>query len=201
MAATGLLLTGFLLSHVGGNSLLLVSDDGEAYNAYAERLRSFGPLLWVARVGLALLFVGHIGLAFRTSVENRRARGSRRARGAFDETRSFSSSSMLLTGTAVLVFLVVHLWHFSFDRRFTARGASLVRDTLKADGVAIFYLVGVACLWIHLWHALPSALQTLGVTHPRWTPLVRIACRTATCVVCALFIAILVASWLPGTSG
>ena len=75
MALTGLALIGFLILHLAGNLSLYADDDGTAFNAYAQELESFGPLLWVAEAGLLALFVVHIGLALKVSREGREARG------------------------------------------------------------------------------------------------------------------------------
>ena len=53
MAATGLLLVGFLATHLAGNFLLLPTIGGqEAFNEYAYKLISLGPILWAAEAGL-----------------------------------------------------------------------------------------------------------------------------------------------------
>ncbi len=166
MAVTGLLLLGFLVSHVAGNLLLLVDEDGAAYDAYAARLRSYGPLLWVARGGLVGLFGGHILLALHLWRGNRRARGSGYAVQAPARGRSVSSATMLLTGLCILAFLLIHLWHFSFDARFVTEGAAFVKATLTSPLVIAVYGLGLVALGFHLWHALPSAVQTLGFEHP-----------------------------------
>ena len=73
MGITGLLLCGFLVTHLAGNLLMLVSPD--AYNGYAHALHSNELLIKFAEVGLLVLFVTHLYLAFATSRENRQARG------------------------------------------------------------------------------------------------------------------------------
>lgn len=191
MAASGLLLFGFLLSHVGGNALLLVADEGETYDAYAARLRGMGPLLYLARGGLVLLFAVHITLALSLSSRNRRARGSRYRAPSASNQGAVSSRTMLVTGLIVAAFLVEHLGHFSFDHRFTLEGAALVRRTLQENGVALRYAVGVAFLWLHLWHAVPSALRTLGAVHARRNPMAHMASLVAVSAVCGLFLVIL----------
>ena len=56
MAGTGLVFVGFVLIHMYGNLKLLAGE--EAFNTYAEHLRTFGEpilpyegLLWIIRVG------------------------------------------------------------------------------------------------------------------------------------------------------
>src|SRR4051812_15350912 len=63
MAITGLLLTGFVLSHMAGNLLIYAGPD--ALNSYAHGLKARPVLLWGARLGLLAVFVLHLYLAFR----------------------------------------------------------------------------------------------------------------------------------------
>ncbi len=62
MAITGLLLCGFLISHLLGNLLILVGSD--AFNLYAHTLTS-NPLIYVAEVILVLIFLVHLVMATR----------------------------------------------------------------------------------------------------------------------------------------
>src|SRR5918993_3941990 len=55
---TGLMLFGFLIGHLAGNLSLLVGAD--AFNGYAHKLESFGPLLYLAEAGLIAIFLLHI---------------------------------------------------------------------------------------------------------------------------------------------
>lgn len=73
MAATGLLLVGFLIVHLAGNLLLYSGRDGAAFDDDARKLDG-NALLPVAEVGLVALFVAHITRAIRVSLENRESR-------------------------------------------------------------------------------------------------------------------------------
>ena len=190
VAVTGLLLVGFLLSHLAGNLLLLVDDGGVRYNAYAQGLKDLGPLLTLARVGLASLFLVHIVLALRLARQNRRARGSR--------ATGLRSRTMLLTGLTILIFLIVHLRHFTFDGRFDADGAGLVRETLRSGPAAFVYGLALVVLGVHLWHAMPSALQSLGLSHPRWSRAIHRGARAVTTAIALLFLLLLSVTFFPG---
>src|SRR3954454_1149284 len=63
VAITGLLLTGFVLTHMLGNLQIFLGRD--AYNHYAHSLKAMGGLLWLARGGLLAIFVTHIVLSLR----------------------------------------------------------------------------------------------------------------------------------------
>ena len=75
IALTGLLLFGFLVSHLAGNLTLLVGPT--AFNAYAYKLESLVPLLYVAEAGLVALFLIHV---YKTLTFTRRNRAARPAR-------------------------------------------------------------------------------------------------------------------------
>ena len=109
VALSGLLLIGFLLGHMLGNMTLLQGP--EVMNSYAHWLKGH-PLLWVARIGLAVLFVTHIVVALMLAAANRRARPTRyHVRGAVRAGRT--SRYIVLTGVLVLTFLIYHLLHFT----------------------------------------------------------------------------------------
>ena len=74
MGVTGVILVGFVISHVASNLLVFQGADG--IDAYARFLRSTGKLLWIARGGLILAAILHIDAAYQLS---RRARASRPA--------------------------------------------------------------------------------------------------------------------------
>ena len=185
MALSGLALVGFLIAHLTGNLLLYKADEGRAFELYAQKLHDLGPLLLVAEFGLIALFGTHIFLAARTTLENRRARTSRYAVATNHGERNLASSSMPITGLVILLFLILHLLDFRFDSTFKDKflhgeealegvgAANIVWAELAGPVEALLYLVGVIALTIHLIHAIPSALQTLGVNHPHLNPWLR----------------------------
>jgi len=191
MAVTGLLLCGFLVVHLAGNFLLFAGED--AYNEYAHALHSQEALLKVAEIGLFSLFLLHIGLAFSTAAMNRQARKVEYAekhskQGVFALPGGGSSSWMMLTGLVVLGFLLVHLsdltWRTSIDLDYesvTEDGHSNPFQTaqlvLRNPIRAFIYIVGCVFLGVHLFHAVRSAFQSLGLSHPKWDPIVRWAGR------------------------
>lgn len=177
MAVTGLGLVGFLVVHLAGNLTLYADDTGEAFTEYAEALHATQPLLGILEIGLLVLFLAHIGLGIRVSLANREARRQGyRVRSSLGE-RTFASSSMLITGVLVLVFLVVHVADFRFATLVGTESVETLADAVKARlrtpwGAGI-YLVGVVALGIHLSHGFASAFQTLGANHPKYTPWIR----------------------------
>jgi len=183
MGITGLLLCGFLVTHLAGNLLLFVGAD--AYNKYAHALHSQPGLLLVAEVILYFLFITHIYLAFHTSTENRVARGhgyalKRSKLDAAPHTTSWPlhpEAWMFFTGAIVLFFLIVHVGQFAWE--IWLPGPPKEEPFPKAirilndNATATIYLIGVIVLGIHLWHGFASAFQSLGITHPRYAGLIK----------------------------
>lgn len=186
MAGTGLLLCGFLITHLAGNLLLYVGP--KAYNDYAHKLHSFGPLLTAAELGLAGLFVLHIVLAFQTSRENSAARTTRyhmqesKIKDRIGLVRP--ETWMLISGLVILAFLILHLTDFRFELRESIVPVSgLHYDKLEPYGKAkilltnpltvAVYALGSAILGFHLAHGVGSSFQSLGWNHPKYEPLIR----------------------------
>lgn len=174
MAISGLLLVGFLFTHLAGNLLLFIDQDGSAFNSYAQALSS-NPLLPAAELVLATLFIAHIALGLRVSSQNRDARKVRYRVAANHGGRTPGSATMLVTGILILVFLVIHLLDFRLDESTHADMAQSVRTRLGSSSGAWTYGIGVAALGLHLSHAFSSAFQTLGLNHPKYDRTIQLA--------------------------
>lgn len=172
VAAAGILLCGFLVTHLAGNLLLFVG--GETFNKYAEALEH-NPLLPVAEAGLVGLFLVHILLSARATWANRSARPEGYASYKGKGARTPGSRTMALTGTLILAFVIIHVATFKF-KAGGAKGSDLFTHVLawfSNPWYAGFYILAVAGVGLHLSHGVQSALQTFGVNHPRYTPLLR----------------------------
>src|SRR4051812_19083674 len=71
MGVSGLLLCGFVLSHLIGNLTIFVGSD--AFNRYSYALTS-NPLIYIAEAGLLAIFLVHLWFAVQLVIENRAAR-------------------------------------------------------------------------------------------------------------------------------
>ena len=179
VAVTGLLFLGFVVMHLLGN--LLIFQGPEALNAYAQKLRDFGPLLWMARIGLLLVVAVHIGLSIQLARENRAARPVGYAIHTTQEA-TLAGRTMVLSGGFLLAFIIYHLLHFTF--RITHPEFAHLTDALGRHDVytmmvrsftnlplSAVYIVAMALLALHLSHAVSSSAQTLGVNTERTMPL------------------------------
>ncbi len=192
LAITGLLLCGFLVAHLAGNLLLYVGDGGKSYNEYAHALHEQAALLAVAEIGLFGLLIAHIVIALQVSSENRAARkvgyavtrSKQEGRYAMEGYRP--DTWMLVTGIIVLAFIILHLMDFKFEGRGEAfyknADGSAVTPFEKAKNLLstsnlitiVGYAVGSFALLAHLAHGFQSAFQTLGINHPKYTPLIKL---------------------------
>jgi succinate dehydrogenase / fumarate reductase cytochrome b subunit len=114
MAATGLLLIAFLVVHLTGNLLIFVGPD--AFNGYSHALVS-NHLIYLAEFSLLTLFVLHLASGIAVTRANRAARpqGYAVKRGArHTSNKSLASTTMILSGLVVLVFVPLHILTFKF---------------------------------------------------------------------------------------
>jgi succinate dehydrogenase / fumarate reductase cytochrome b subunit len=184
MAITGLGLCGFLVVHLAGNLLLYVGP--EQYDHYAESLHAQKALLFVAEIGLLVLFVGHIWLAITTTRENIAARpvqyAMRQSKRPPSALAAPASSMMYVTGMVVLLFLLLHLSDFRFNEYVSklgvrqhageshfARAVNILQDPLSA----VVYVLGSCVLGYHVLHGFQSAFHSLGLNHPKYTPFIK----------------------------
>ncbi|MCA8980368.1 MAG: succinate dehydrogenase cytochrome b subunit [Planctomycetes bacterium] len=179
MACTGLGLIGFLIGHLAGNLTLFADSEGEAFTHYATTLNS-NPALPVVEVGLTLLFLAHIVLAFKVTRENREARGKGYTLRNDHGARTPGSRSMMITGVLILAFIVVHLIDFRFDKpelEEMSLLAGMVESRLSGTVGFLIYFGAMVPLTLHLSHAFQSALQTLGLNHPKYNCLIKVVGR------------------------
>jgi succinate dehydrogenase / fumarate reductase, cytochrome b subunit len=175
IAFTGLALFGFLIAHLAGN--LLVLSGPEAFNAYSHKLIS-NPLVYLAEAGLAGLFVVHIWKTVTNFFRNSAARPARYAvkkPAGHTSRKTLSSSTMIVSGTTILLFLILHLKTFKFGAWYDSAEPGvrdLYRLTLEVfhkPGYVIWYVIAMVVVGMHLRHGISSALQSLGAIPSRMT--------------------------------
>ena len=182
MGLTGLLLVLFLIEHLTGNFLLLLPDKAP-YNKYAHFLTSFGWLLIAAELILLAVFLAHVLSAISVTLRNRQARPQRyvKTAGAGPPSRkNLASLTMIYSGVILFVFLAIHLKTFKFGPYypFHVDGQEmrdlyrLVAEVFSRPGYVVWYAAAMILLGFHLRHGFWSAFQSLGLYHPRWTPVI-----------------------------
>jgi succinate dehydrogenase / fumarate reductase cytochrome b subunit len=156
--------------HIAGNLLLYEHDGGRAFNEYAASNAS-SLLMRSLEIVLFAGFLIHIYWGIRVWLYNRRARTKSYAVYHPSENSSLFSRIMILSGSTVLLFLVIHLRSFWIPMRFT--GGKEVSDFLIVTTAFrdplydAFYIICLALLGYHLRQGFQSAFQTFGV-RPFW---------------------------------
>ncbi len=179
--STGLLLVGFVSVHLLGNLTLFIPDQGHAFNAYARFLEHavHGWLIIAFEVGLLAVLGLHLVTAVTVAwSDKRRARptGYALVRNAGGKSRKgLPSTSMIVTGLVLAVFIVLHVKMFKFADHPSVVYDGVEMKDLYAVVVAAFkqpliagaYVVVMGMLGFHLRHGVWSAFQSLGWNNDR----------------------------------
>jgi len=182
MGLTGLLWVGFVTVHLIGNSMLF-SSNPEHFNNYAHFLMSTGELLYFFEAALIFLLLFHIisGIAVWLSKWSARPVGYvKKANAGGPSRKSISSSTMIYTGALLLIFLIFHIATFKYGVGSAVQAESHEEIDLYSRVHAffgmwwytLFYVVILTLLGFHLRHGFWSAFQTLGISHPRYSPFI-----------------------------
>ena len=188
MSLSGLMMIGFLLGHLLGNLPLLQLDaSADAYNRYSHFLLSLGGLLVLIEVIMLSGLLLHVWAAIAIMLGKRRARpvkySSLKSAGGVSK-QTLGSRTMIYTGLVLLVFLAMHINTFKYgpgsagEKEYVAvvDGVEvrdlhkLVMETFQDPIYVVGYALAMVLMGLHLSHALWSALQSIGIYHPRYTP-------------------------------
>jgi succinate dehydrogenase / fumarate reductase cytochrome b subunit len=206
IGVTGLALFLYLITHITGNALVFFGPD--IFNRYAHALTS-NPLIPVIEVGLLLIFLLHIYETITMYLRNQQARPVRymmkKSQGA-PSRKTVASSTMIVTGLWLLIFVVIHVWTFKYGPEYA--GADGVRDLYRLEMenfrsplVVMFYVLSMLVVGSHLWHGSSSAFQSLGISHPRWTRQLPTTAKVITAIIAGGFIVITMWAHLSQFSG
>jgi succinate dehydrogenase / fumarate reductase, cytochrome b subunit len=192
MALTGIFLILFLVVHVGVNACIWANDGGEMFNKAAHFMGSM-VVIRILEVGLFGGIILHIlqGYVITAKNNSRRPIGYQVSYG--NAGSKWYSRSMGLLGTLILLFLIIHIYHFWTPSRLGGIAGihSLVPVTYM-DGreihnlyaemlkvfqgnflVVVLYLLGCISLAYHLMHGFQSAFKTLGIHNKRYIALIK----------------------------
>jgi succinate dehydrogenase / fumarate reductase cytochrome b subunit len=180
MAATGLVMVGWLTIHMVGN--LLVFAGQEAFNHYAEFIQSgFGVepgLLWALRAFMLGALMAHIWSAVALRQVINAARPVPYAAGQRWQRATPYGRMMLVGGVVLAVYIVFHLLHLTvglfsddFVQHATFERGNAYKNLvvgLQNPAVGLIYVLASLTIGAHLHHGTESAFQTLGVANPSW---------------------------------
>ncbi|HJQ12724.1 MAG TPA: succinate dehydrogenase cytochrome b subunit [Gemmatimonadaceae bacterium] len=174
MGVTGLIGIGFVILHSLGN--LLIFQGSSALNSYSRFLKSSAELLWALRITLIVAVVLHVIAAVQLTRQSRAARPTGYVKRE-PQVATIASRTMRWGGVLLLVFIVVHILHFTTG---TIRPAGVfshedvytnVTTSFRIWWVALFYIVAMIALGFHLFHGAWSSMRSIGVSPPSAHPL------------------------------
>ncbi len=190
MALTGVSLIVFLVVHAGINACIWANDGGEMFNKAAHFMGST-VLIRIIEVGLFIGILLHVIQGFVLTAKNNRRKPVKYAVSYGNRGSTWYSRSMGLLGTLILLFLIMHIYHFWVPSRFGGMASVHPLDEVTyADGkeihnlyaemlkvfqdnllIIILYVLGCISLAYHLMHGFTSSFRTLGVHNKRYLTL------------------------------
>jgi succinate dehydrogenase / fumarate reductase cytochrome b subunit len=205
IGVTGLALFIYLIIHIAGN--LLVFFGPAVFNRYAYVMEVGNPLLPVIELGLLLIFVMHVYKTVTMFLGNQAARPVRYVEKKYagaPSRKTIASSTMIVSGLWLLLFLIVHVKAFRFSPEYPwpEGGRDLYRqeiENLSNPLIVGFYVLSMVVVGSHLWHGISSAFQSLGADNPTWTPRLLVAGKVIAAALAGAFIVIAV--WAYAQSG
>jgi succinate dehydrogenase / fumarate reductase cytochrome b subunit len=176
MALSGIVLMGFVISHLIGN-LKLYLGRGEL-DLYGEALRSMPGhllprtfLLWTIRAVLIAAFFVHVQASVSLTRMNQKARTTRYQSPRDYLAANYASRTMRWSGVIVLLYLAFHLmdltWGFANGKFVRGDPYNNLIFSLQRPVVAVVYVLANLALGVHLTHGAWSMFQSLGVNNPR----------------------------------
>ena len=187
--------------------MIFFDDRGQTFNHWGHFMGS-NLIIRTMELGLFAFLILHIVQGLILWKQNNDARPVKYAVNRPEKNSSWYSRSMGLLGTLILMFLVLHLYHFWLPSRFGGMANVHAFETttlgdyadeeahnlykgmqvIFADlWVVVIYILGVFSLCWHLLHGFQSAFQTFGITHKRYTPLIKTIGVIYSIVICLLF--------------
>lgn len=199
MSLTGLFLITFLAVHLVGNLQLLSGEGGQAFNEYAYFMTN-NPVIKFTSFGLYAFIVIHAIQGIALWLKNKSARGGQGYAVKVNRVAGASKASVRMgaLGTVILIFIIVHMVQFWAQMKITGTVPdinyagvdhavkdlyALVAGTYTNIWFVLFYVISMVFIGFHLWHGFESAFQTLGLSHPKWTPFVKLVGRAYSVIV------------------
>jgi succinate dehydrogenase / fumarate reductase cytochrome b subunit len=177
MAVTGLMLFGYVLAHLLGNLQIYAGPDQiNRYAAFLHNPANAG-LLWGARCVLLAAVGLHILAAVQLWMLKNDARPVSYVK-KDDAAATYASRTMEWSGPIVLAFIIFHILHLTVGAvgpvpQELADGPDVRANVINGFSnplIAGFYIVAILMLCTHLYHGLWSMFQSLGISHPKYTP-------------------------------
>jgi succinate dehydrogenase / fumarate reductase cytochrome b subunit len=194
MAVTGLVLFGFLIAHMLGNLQIFLGS--AVMDHYAETLHGNPALLWTVRTVLVVSVLLHIWASASLSLLKREARPTAYVKHTPVKS-SLASRTMMISGPVIAAFVVFHLLHLTTGTIhpdfMPLRAYENLVSGFMVVPVALIYIAVMLFIGYHLSHGIWSMFQSIGFSHPRYTPVIKKIAAIFSWVLIAGFISVPVA--------
>lgn len=219
MSLTGLFLCLFLVGHLAGNLQLLINpvSDGTIENIAKEKFNAYALFMTTNPLVKILSYVTYFSILFHAIdgillvVQNRKARPKKYAYSKPGRSSTWTSRSMGVLGTAILIFIVIHMsnfWyemHFNLTPTYELDNGKVVKDLYKnvvmafqgnpeiegSRATSLIYVVGyvisMLILAFHLSHGFQSAFQSIGLKNNKYKAIISKAGLAFSIIVPLLF--------------
>jgi succinate dehydrogenase / fumarate reductase cytochrome b subunit len=177
MALTGVILFGYVVAHLLGNLQIFAGPD--QINIYAAFLHNpaNAVLLWFARGALLVAVILHVVASLQLWKLKRDARPVAYIK-KDDPAANYASRTMMWSGPIVAAFVIFHVLHLTAGAVVPLQEIGPNAPNVRANVIAgfsnpaisAFYIVAMILLCMHLYHGLWSMFQSVGFSHPRYTP-------------------------------
>ena len=180
MAITGVMLVGYVIGHLLGN-LQIYASDPEQIHRYAAFLHNPANAipLWAIRGVLLAAVILHITASVQLWLQNRAARPVGYVK-KDDVPASYAARTMIWSGPIVGAFIVFHVLHLTVgavlpleDINQNPHTPNVYENVIlgfQNPWISGFYILAMILLCLHLYHGMWSMFQSVGISHPRYTP-------------------------------
>ncbi|MFD2573421.1 succinate dehydrogenase cytochrome b subunit [Spirosoma soli] len=188
MSLTGLFLSTFLIVHMAGNLQLFKGDNGRAFNEYTYFM-THNPLILTVSYLLYTSILVHSLMAFVLTRHNQSSRPVKYAYTRPEANSPWSSRNMGILGTILLVFIIIHMRTFWYEMHFGSVPMAeydgkqykdlyaVVKEAFSQWWYVLLYVLSMVAVGYHLAHGFQSGFQSLGIRHPKYTPIIEFVGR------------------------
>jgi succinate dehydrogenase / fumarate reductase cytochrome b subunit len=181
VGGTGLFLISFLVVHCYVNAMIFWNDEGKHFTEAAAFMGG-NVAVRILEIGLFAGLIAHIVQGLMLWSQNSKRRPVRYEVSAGNKTSRWYSRSMGLLGTLILLFLVMHLYHFWAPNRYGQAFDPAWKEedlyekmaiVFSETWVVVIYLLGCFSLAWHLMHGFFSGFQTFGLATHKYKGIIR----------------------------
>ena len=173
MAISGIFLMIFLIQHLIINLTSLFPDNGATFNAISHFMGNNFMIQFVLQPVLIFGVCFHFIMGFILEFTNVRSRNQQYIK--YDASASWASKNMIISGSVILAFLVLHFYDFwlpEIDYKYI-KGGELdpgryfheLQEKFHNDIIrTLIYCLSFVLLGLHLSHGFSSSFQSMGIS-------------------------------------